>query len=308
MRSNSPIKETSNVKMKSERTRAIVLLVITAVLWSLGGVLIKSIQWNPVAIAGMRSAIAAITLLIVIKKPKITWSFPQIGAALAYSGTVILFVMANKTTTAANAILLQYTAPIYVALFGAWFLKEKTKIFDWVIIFIVLGGMALFFVGNISTSGILGNILAAASGVCFGFLAIFMRMQKDGSPLESVLLGNILTALIGIPFMFSSSLNTQGRFMLLIMGVVQLGIPYVLYSMAIKHVTALEVILISIIEPLLNPVWVFFLIGEVPGPWAIVGGIIVVTAVTLRCVLPALRVKGRVVISEASTQNNIIKS
>jgi len=294
MRSNSPIKETSNVKIKSERTRAIVLLVITAVLWSLGGVLIKSIQWNPVAIAGMRSAIAAITLLIVIKKPKITWSFPQIGAALAYSGTVILFVMANKTTTAANAILLQYTAPIYVALFGAWFLKEKTKIFDWVIIFIVLGGMALFFVGNISTSGILGNILAAASGVCFGFLAIFMRMQKDGSPLESVLLGNILTALIGIPFMFSSSLNTEGWVMLLIMGVVQLGIPYVLYSMAIKHVTALEVILIPIIEPLLNPVWVFFLIGEAPGPWAIVGGIIVVTAVTLRCVLPALRVKGRI--------------
>jgi drug/metabolite transporter (DMT)-like permease len=288
---NLPIKEIPAAKIKSERTRSIILLVITAILWSLGGVLIKSIKLNPVAIAGIRSAIATVVLLIVIKKPKITWSFPQIGAALAYSGTVILFVMANKTTTAANAILLQYTAPIYVALFGAWFLKEKTKIFDWVIIFIVLGGMALFFLDHLSTSGILGNILAAASGVCFGFLAIFMRMQKDGSPLESVLLGNILTAVIGIPFMFNSALTAQGWSMLLIMGVVQLGIPYILYSMAIKHVTALEAILIPIIEPILNPVWVFLMLGEIPGTWAIIGGIIVVAAVTLRCVLPALRAK-----------------
>jgi len=291
MGSNLPIKEIPSIKINSGRTKAIVLLVITAILWSLGGVLIKSIKLNPVAIAGIRSAIAAVVLLIVIKKPKITWSFPQIGAALAYSGTVILFVMANKTTTAANAILLQYTAPIYVALFGAWFLKEKTKIFDWVIILIVLGGMALFFLDHLTTSGILGNILAAASGVCFGFLAIFMRMQKDGSPLESVLLGNILTAVIGIPFMFNSALTAEGWSMLLIMGVVQLGIPYILYSMAIKHVTALEAILIPIIEPILNPVWVFLMLGEVPGTWAIIGGIIVVAAVTLRCVLPTIRSK-----------------
>lgn len=308
MSSNLPVKEISSVKIKSERTRAILLLVITAILWSLGGVLIKSIKWNPVAIAGMRSGIAAIVLLIVLKKPKITWSFAQIGAALAYSGTVILFVMANKATTAANAILLQYTAPIYVALFGAWILKEKTKVLDWVMILTVLGGMALFFLDHLSMNGILGNIFAAASGICFGFLVIFMRMQKDGSPLESVFLGNILTALIGIPFMFSSALNTQGWINLLIMGVVQLGIPYILYSMAVKHVTALEAILIPIIEPILNPVWVFFMIGETPGVWAIVGGAIVVIAVTLRCVLPALRAKGRIIISEDNQQININKT
>jgi drug/metabolite transporter (DMT)-like permease len=303
MCSDLPIKEIATVKIKSERTRSIILLVITATLWSLGGVLIKSIVWNPVAIAGMRSAIASILLLIVIKKPKITWSFPQIGGALAYSGTVILFVMANKTTTAANAILLQYTAPIYVALFGAWFLKEKTKLFDWVIIFTVLGGMGLFFLDHLSMNGIIGNILATASGVSFGFLVIFMRMQKDGSPLESVLLGNILTALIGIPFMFGSAPTTKGWVILLIMGVAQLGIPYILYSMAIKHVTALEAVLIPIIEPILNPVWVFLMLGEIPGPWAIVGGTIVVTAVTLRCVLPTLRAKGVIVISEDNQQN-----
>ena len=277
------------IKLKSERSRAIFLLVITAILWSLGGVLIKSIKWNPVAIAGMRSMIAVVVLLIVIRKPKITWSFPQIGGALAYSGTVILFVMANKITTAANAILLQYTAPIYVALFGAWFLKEKAKLFDWIIVFIVLGGMALFFLDHLNVNGVLGNIVAAASGVCFGFFAIFMRMQKDESPIESVLLGNILTAIIAIPFMFKSAPSTEGWINLLIMGVIQLGVPYILYSMAIKHVTALEAILIPVIEPILNPVWVFILLGETPGPWAVVGGTIVIMAVTLRCVLATFR-------------------
>ena len=278
-------------KLKSERTRAIVFLVITAILWSLGGVLIKSIKWNAVAIAGMRSIIASIVLIIVIKKPKITWSFAQVGAALAYSGTVILFVMANKITTAANAILLQYTAPIYVALFGAWFLKEKTKLFDWVVVFTVLGGMALFFLDHLNMNGVLGNIVAALSGVCFGFFAIFMRMQKEESPIESVLLGNIPTALIAIPFMLKSTPNTQGWINLLVMGVVQLGIPYILYSMAIKHVTALEAILIPVIEPILNPIWVFLMIGETPGPWAILGGTIVIVAVTLRCVLATVRSK-----------------
>ncbi|MBC8059650.1 MAG: DMT family transporter [Clostridiaceae bacterium] len=283
------VKDIVLLKLKSERSRAIIFLIITAILWSLGGVLIKSIEWNPVAIAGMRSIIAAIVLLIVIKKPKLTWSFAQIGAAVAYSGTVILFVMANKITTAANAILLQYTAPIYVALFGAWFLKEKAKFFDWLIIFTVFGGMALFFLDHLNGNGVLGNIVAVGSGVCFGFFAIFMRMQKDGSPIESVLLGNILTAVIAIPFMFKSPPNTQGWIYLLIMGVVQLGIPYILYSMAIKHVTALEAILIPVIEPILNPVWVFLMIGETPGPWAILGGAIVIIAVTLRCGLATFR-------------------
>ena len=282
------MKDGEVTKSNNQRAKAILFLVITAALWSTGGLLIKSVHWNPLAIAGIRSAIASVILLIVIKKPKFTWSKAQIGAALSYAMMVILFVSANKMTTAANAILLQYTAPVYVALLGAWFLKEKTKLSDWITILIVLLGMALFFLDHLSMNGFWGNIAAIASGLAFAFFTIFMRMQKDGSPLESVILGNILTAIVGFPFMFKSTPGMSGWLSLLLMGVVQLGIPYVLYSMAIKQVTAIEAILIPVIEPILNPVWVFLMFGEAPGPWAFRGGFIVLVAVTIRLVLPAL--------------------
>ena len=107
------------------------MLVITALLWSTGGFLVKSIQWHPVAITGMRSLIAAAVILIAIRKPELTWSLPPLGGAVCYAGTVILYVIANKLTTAANAVLLMYTAPIYVIIFGPWFLKEKASRRDW---------------------------------------------------------------------------------------------------------------------------------------------------------------------------------
>jgi drug/metabolite transporter (DMT)-like permease len=276
-------------KPGKERNQAIVFLVVTATLWSLGGLLIKSIVWNPLAIAGTRSAIAVVVMLVFQRKLHFTWSARQIGGALAYAGTVILFVSANKLTTAANAILLQYTAPIYIALLGAWVLKEKTTKLDWITIAIVIGGMGLFFLDRLSIGNISGNICAILSGVTFAFTAIFLRMQKDGSPLESIILGNVLTAIIGLPFMFQSMPSQSSWIGLIILGIFQLGISYILYALAIRHVTALEAILIPIIEPILNPIWVFLVMGETPGPWALLGGLIVLVSVTGRCVIVALR-------------------
>lgn len=277
-------------KPGKERNQALLLLVITATLWSLGGLLIKSVAWNPVSIAGTRSLIAAALMLIYCRKPHFNWSKAQIGGAVAYAGTVIMFVTATKMTTAANAILLQYTAPIYTAIFGAWFLKERTSKLDWLTIALVFVGMGLFFVDKISPGNLLGNIIAIVSGVSFAGTALFLRKQKDGSPLESLILGNLVTGLIGIPFMFQSFPTTMANwFSLAALGIFQLGISYILYSKAIKHVTALEAILIPIIEPILNPIWVFLFMGEVPGPWALVGGAIVLFSVTGRCVLVALK-------------------
>lgn len=279
----------SNIE-KASHKKAIVFLVLTALLWSMGGLLIKLVTWNPIAIAGGRSAIAALMMLVVIRKPKMKFSFNLLCGAIMYAGTVILFVASNKMTTAANAILLQYTAPIYIALFGAWILKEKTKLLDWITIVIVLGGMFLFFIDELSQGNLWGNIIAILSGVSFAFLIIFMRKQKDESPIESVFWGNVLTAIIGLPFMVTSGMPDNSSLMgLLLLGVFQLGLSYILYSSAIKHVSALEAVLVPIIEPIFNPVWVLLVVGEKPGKWALVGGLIVIAAIAFRGVIYALK-------------------
>ncbi len=273
---------------RGEQYKAIGFLIVTAILWSSGGLLIKWISWNPMAIAGMRSAVAALVLLVALRRPRLTWSSAQIGGAIAYTVTVILFVLANKLTTAANAILLQYTSPIYVALFGAWFLGERATWLDWTTILVVIGGMGLFFLDDLTTGGFWGNVCAISSGVTFACFVLFMRKQKNDSPLESVFLGNIFTALIGFPFMFQTMPNASSWVGLLLSGMLQLGLSHVLYSVAIKHVTALEAILISVIEPILNPLWVLLVLGEAPGPWAFLGGFVVLVSVTIRYVVTAL--------------------
>jgi len=217
-----------------------------------------------------------------LRRPNFHWSPAQIGGALAYTCTVILFVLANKLTTAANAILLQYSAPIYVALFGAWFLNEKATGLDWLTIIFVIGGMLLFFLDDLTGGNWWGNICAMFSAVSFAALTVFLRKQKDASPFESVLLGNILTALIGLQFMFGAMPDAKSWIGLLLLGVFQLGLPYILYIAAIKHLAALEASLIPVLEALLNPLWVFLLVGETPGWWAVVGGVTVLGAVTAR--------------------------
>jgi drug/metabolite transporter (DMT)-like permease len=269
--------------------RAVGLAFLAGVMWSLGGLLIKQVEWNPLAIAGARSAIAALVLFAFIRKPRLTWSHTQIGGAIAYATTVMLFVTANKLTTAANVILLQYTAPVYAALLGAWLLHEPVARLDWLTIAVVLGGMALFFVDRLTPGGLAGNLLSIASGVSYASLIVLLRAQKDGSPMESALLGNILTALIGLPFMSQGRPGAASWVGLILLGVFQLGLPYVLYSTAIKHITAVEAALIPVVEPILNPVWVFLVMGEAPGQWAFVGGAIVLAAVSGRYVISALK-------------------
>jgi drug/metabolite transporter (DMT)-like permease len=263
--------------------RAVLMLLATAILWSLGGLLIKTVDWNPVAIAGMRSLIGgAVIALIFRKQLKFTGSFDQIGAAVAYAATVILFVVANKLTTAANAIVLQYTAPVYVALFSPWFLGERAQRNDWLSLSAILIGMLLFFGDALSLSGYLGNGVALLSGFCFAWLTLFLRRHRGESVISALVLGNLLAGLIGLPFMFHSMPDAAGWGGLLLLGVVQLGLPYVMYALALRHVRAMEGILIPMMEPVLNPLWVFLWMGETPGSMALVGGMIIMGAVLFR--------------------------
>jgi Predicted permease, DMT superfamily len=276
---------------KSEHFQAIILLIITAVLWSSGGLLVKSINWHPLAISGARSLIAACVIRLAFRREPLNFNKTQVAGALGYVATVMLYVSATKLTTAANAIVLQYTAPIWVALFGAWFLKEKTTTLDWLTIGLVFGGMILFFQDQMEAGHFLGNLLAVGSGVSMTVMALAMRKQKDGSPFGSVFLGNILAFIFGLPFMFANTPDLAGWGAILLLGFIQLGLSYVLYSVAIKHVTALEATIITMIEPILNPLWVFLIIGEAPGPWSLAGGSIILAAIAFRYAWPAIKAR-----------------
>ena len=269
--------------MNAAHTRSVLLLVVAALCWSLGGLLIKAVAWTPLAVAGGRGLIAALFLLATNRGLRFHFSRDQVLGAIAYAACTITFCVATKLTTAANAILLQYTAPVWIALFGAWFLGERATRADWLTIAVVLGGMTLFFAGHLELAHVLGNAIAVVSGVCFAAMTIALRKQKDTSATESIILGNLLAFLVGLPWLLHAPALTSGGWTaLLLLGVVQLGVSYWLYARAIKHVTALEAVLIPVIEPILNPVWVLLATSEQPSPLALVGGVIVLTAVTLR--------------------------
>lgn len=266
------------------RLKAIIFMILAAILWSSGGLLIKYVDWNPMAIAGTRSGISAIIMLLYLRKP-IKLKKHKMAGASCYCAMVILFVIANKLTTAANAILLQYTAPIWVALLSVWILKEKILKIDWMAIFVVFIGMALFFLDELQGGQIIGNILSVIGGICLAGVVISLKFSKDDIAVEIPLLGNLLTFLICLPFVIGPMPSSKSIIALIILGIFQLGISYILFTEGIKHVSAIEAILIAVIEPLLNPIWVFVFTKETPGIFAILGGIIVVCAVTVRSLI-----------------------
>ncbi|MBI5895169.1 MAG: EamA family transporter [Desulfobacterales bacterium] len=271
-----------------QRSRAILLLLLAALIWSTGGFLIKWVQWPPLAISGMRSAIGALFLLLVFRPRGFRFNRYLIGGAVAYAVCVTCFVASNKLTSAANAILLQYTAPAHVALFGYWFLGERPRRADWITLAAVLLGMLLFFFDDLTMKGFWGNIVALVSGAGFAWMALFLRKQRDADPIHSVILGNLLAAAVALPFMFGPAPSAQGWLGMVLLGLFQVGTAYALFTLAIRHVTALESMLIPTIEPILNPVWVLLLLGERPGPMAIVGGAVIIVAIVLRGLEPWL--------------------
>ena len=277
-----PIDVNTEVQDAQGDRKAVYLLLLGVVLWSTSGLLIKESTLPAMALVGGRSALAAVVLAIYVRRPRWTWSLPQVGGAVALAVTYSLFVVATQLTSAASAILLQYTAPLWVALFGVWYLHERPRALDYVTMGLIAAGMLLFFGDKLTGSALLGNLLAALSGVTMAWMTLFLRKQKDGSPYETVLLGNALAAVIGLPFLFTASPTHIDWAILLFLGIFQLGAASILHAYAIKRLSALEVILISTLEPIMNPLWVFLFNGETPGPMALLGGAVVVLAVLMR--------------------------
>lgn len=268
-----------------------VLLVLIAVaLWSTGGLFIKLTTVDAFTVNAGRSLFAAITVAIFTFRKGLKPDLFTLLTSLLYAATLSFFVYANKNTTAANAIFLQYTAPIYILVLSPFILKEKFKVSDLITVVVCLAGMSLFFLEEQNTSNalapnvFLGNIAALLSGVFFGLYFILLRHPRSlaKNPTISVFYGNLIIVLLMLPLLINNppqpTLTDFGAIAYL--GIFQIGIAYILFTDGIANgVRSLDASIIGFVEPLLNPVWVFIFIGEKPAVWAVLGGAIILTAV-----------------------------
>lgn len=268
----------------SERRRALLFLVLAAILWSTSGVLIKTMDWQPIAILSARSLFASLVFLIYLRRLPTRFNRWQLLAASASTLTQFLFITSTQLTTAANAIFLQYTAPIYVVLLGFWFLHENPSRTDYVSMAVIFLGLLFFFGDQLSTDGLYGNLLAIISGVTSAVMMVSFRAQKDGAPEESFLLGSLVTAIVGLPFILQESGTASNWLVIAFLGVFQIGLAFIFFTQAIKHIPALEANLIGTLEVILNPVWVFLFLGEGMGTFALIGGLIVLGGVILSAI------------------------
>ena len=265
----------------SKNSGGILLVLIAASLFSLGGLCIKMVPWSPLAINGARSLISVMVLAIYLKviKHRIQISSAVLFGAVCMTGTTSLFCMANKLTTAANAIVLQFTAPVFVILL-MWALKhEKPKKLDILACLVVFFGIICFFIDGLLVGNMLGNVIAVLSGVCYAGVFMMNSFEKSDA-ISSVFLGHALSAVTGIGFVFGETdFGTQPLVGIFLLGVFQMAIAYIFMSKGLQQVSAITASLTSAIEPILNPLLVAFFWGEVISPLSLVGAAIVMVGV-----------------------------
>ncbi len=280
------------MKNSPEHLKGIFAVFLTALLWSSGGLFIKLISLSPMQISFFRCLIAATVFILIFRKRVLRLNPLALLNSINYAIVLILFVYATKTTTAANAIFLQSTAPIYVLIFEPILTKTKYEKINIITIAVCFFGMILFFVGELSPGDINGNIAALLAGLAFA--AFFLGMKKNEGKFgeASIFYGNILVSLFCIPFILElQTLNTNDLAMVSFLGVFQIAVPYALFSYGIQRIKAVEASIISMFEPVLNPIWVFLGYGEIPKLNAIIGGIIIITAITVKTILSTMRYK-----------------
>lgn len=262
-----------------QRRKAIIYLVITALLWSTSGVFVKALSWGPVSILAGRGFFTSIVFLLYMRRLPKQWSKWMLLAAGGSVATQFLFVTSTKLTTAANSIFLQYTAPIYVVLLGYWLLREKPSRSDWLAMGIIFLGMFLFFGDQLSPDGFYGNILAVLSGMTSAVMMVSFRAQKDAHPEDSILVASLIMAVLGFPSILQEAWTLTDWAIIAYLGIFQIGLAFILFTQSIKHIPALEANLIGTLEPIFNPVWVYLFLGEVMGKSALLGGTVVLAGV-----------------------------
>ena len=279
-------------------------ILLCAMLWSTSGLFIRLLDWHPLVISGGRSALAIVVLLALrCFSRRRSRSVSQPGKATprkilalfafgsCYAATMILFVTANKLTASANAILLQYTAPVWAALLGWLILRERPHWEHWCAMVLVGLGMLLVFSGGLAAASLLGDALALLSGMCFAANSVVLRLNKDNNPADILICSQILCLLFTVPFFFlhPPSFTVHSVACILFMGILQIGAASALFAYGIKRVSAVQAMLISAVEPVLNPIWVLLAIGEKPTVSVLAGGGLIIAAVIFSSTQSALR-------------------
>ena len=271
--------------------RGLIFISFAALLWSSGGLFIKVLTLDAFQISFYRSLIAVITITLItlIRKKSLKFEFDTVSVlcSVSYAFILILFVIATKLTTSANAIFLQFTAPIYLLVLEPLFLKTKFEKRNLIALIFCFAGMTLFFFGKLDMSNIQGNLFAIGSGICFALFSLFLKWKKQIHKTESTIIyiiaGNFLVCLFCIPFIYDKLVIELNQLIILcFMGIFQIGISYIIFNEGIKYISATESMIIAMLEAVLNPVWVFIGVGEVPTKYSIAGSIIILLAIIWR--------------------------
>ena len=277
-----------------QKNIAVLQMLACAALWSIAGIFIKLIPWNSFVIAGLRSGLSGLVVLAYMRMRglRVVVSRRTVIPALFMAALFFSFVGANKLTTAANAIALQYTAPLFLMGLSAIFLHERLRAADVIAALVTFGGVLLFFLDRLDPGRFTGNLVALLSGLFFALMYLYLGQFHDlETRMSYVFLGQVFTLLLSLPFvaLYPPTFTLVSVASIVILGVVQLGIPYVLVAKSAEHCPPVAQSLLSALEPVLNPIWVLIFDGERPGTMALLGGTIVIAAVTLWTVLGHLR-------------------
>jgi len=264
------------------------LILAAATLWSTAGAAIKLCTLNAWQISLGRSLVAAGVLWLLLPGARARPTRSTWAVGTAYAATVVLFTVANKLTTSANAIFLQDTAPLYVLLLSPLLLGERPSRGELLSVPLFLVGLLLFFLDQLTPGQVSGNVVALASGVAFALCILGLR-RLGGRNASAVLVGNLIAGAASLPAALTGPPATpRDLAIVLFLGVFQLGLSYALFARGLRHTPAVEASLLALLEPVLNPVWTFLLAGERPGPWALAGGTLVLLGTAWRTLAPWL--------------------
>ena len=272
--------------MKKEHI-GILEMIACAMLWSIAGIFIKLLPWHGFAVASLRALLAGLTLAsyMAIKRFRFIFNRRTLLTGVLTGSVYVCFAMANKLTTAANAIVLQFTAPVFILIYSALFFHKKIRRGDLIVVLVVLGGITLFFFDQLGPSSVAGNFVAIAAGMFMAGMFMTVENLETEARFSAILIAQTYAFLVGLPVVIATRpvLNTVTILSVLALGVFQIGIAYILYIKASETCPALACCLLGAVEPLLNPVWVMIFDGETPGIFALIGGVIVIVAVTAWC-------------------------